>query len=598
MPTPRLTCASHPWARRLALLAAGFAAPALAQVRILPLGDSITNGGQGYVSYRYDLWFDLLAGGYGVDFVGSRSDLFDGDPIPSLYPDYFTTFDRQHEGYWGWRTDQIDAVIAPLAQAAQPDIVLMHLGSNDVGQSGAAGVANADFYLRSIINRIRGVNPSAVILIAQIIPIGPGTSYFDNSGWIPALNAAVAELAADLSTPLSPVVAVDHFTGFDLGTMMQPDGLHPNELGEAFQSGRWQAALLPFLTAGNIAPNVALTAPAGGATFTAPTSVPLAAAASDVDGIITAVRFFAGATLLATDTTEPYEFLWTNVAVGPHVLTAVAEDDAGATRISAAAAIRVLAPGDWTPIAVTNPSFETPILGDGQLAEGPGVIGGWTFDQSPLTYTGIFNPPEGSYPGAEGAGTPSGADAANAAYLFKNGPDQSVELRQTLAETLSPGTDYRVRVAIGRFLPNQPYAFSTYGGYAIELRAGDTVIAGDSDSVSPPVGQFTDAIVAVTSGVLDPQLVGQPLSLRLTISALDWPRSSHFDYVRIDRRPTPHPPPGDVDGDFDVDSADAQRFLDCIAGPASPVAPVCLPGDLDADGDVDAADLSDFQRLL
>ncbi len=579
-------------------MAAGLAAPAIAQVRILPLGDSITNGGQGYVSYRYDLWFDLLVGGYGVDFVGSRSDLFGGDPIPSLYPNYFTTFDRQHEGYWGWRTDQIDAAITPLAQAAQPDIVLMHLGSNDVGQSGSAGVANADFYLRSIISRIRGVNPNVVILIGQIIPIGPGTSYFDNSAWIPALNAVVADVAADLSTPLSPVVAVDHFTGFDVGTMMQPDGLHPNELGEAFQGGRWQAALQPFLTAGNIPPNVALTTPAGGATFIAPASIPLAATASDADGAVTAVRFFAGSTLLATDTTEPYEFLWTSAALGPHVLTAVAEDDAWATRTSAAAAILVLAPGDWTPIAVANPSFETPILGDGQLVEGPGVIGGWTFNQSPLTYTGIFNPPEGSYPGAGGAGTPSGADAANAAYLFKNGPDQSVELLQTLAETLSPGTDYRLRVAIGRFLPDQPYAFSTYGGYALELRAGGTVIAGDSDGVSPPVGQFTDAIVTVSSDALDPQLVGQPLSLRLTISALDWPRSSHFDNVRLDRRPTPPPPPGDMDGDFDVDSADALLFLDCIGGPSSPVAPACIPGDLNADGDVDAADLSAFQTLI
>ena len=41
----------------------------------------------------------------------------------------------------------------------------------------------------------------------------------------------------------TPVILVDHNTGFDLDTMMQPDGLHPNLAGEAFMAGVWLASL-------------------------------------------------------------------------------------------------------------------------------------------------------------------------------------------------------------------------------------------------------------------------------------------------------------------------------------------------------------------
>ena len=66
------------------------------------LGDSITNGGQSHVSYRYELWFDLEQQGFTVDFVGSQTEIDGGDP-PNLswYPDYFTGFDP--ESSWSGR---------------------------------------------------------------------------------------------------------------------------------------------------------------------------------------------------------------------------------------------------------------------------------------------------------------------------------------------------------------------------------------------------------------------------------------------------------------------------------------------------------------
>jgi len=55
-------------------------------------------------------------------------------------------------------------------------------------------------------------------------------------------------------------------------------------------------------------PVVSLTAPVSGATFTAPASMALQASASDSDGTVARVDFYAGATLLGSDTTSPYAF--------------------------------------------------------------------------------------------------------------------------------------------------------------------------------------------------------------------------------------------------------------------------------------------------
>ena len=89
---------------------------------------------------------------------------------------------------------------------------------------------------------------------------------------------------------------------------------------------------------------MSLTEPAAGAVFTAPASVAIAANASDTDGTVTTVEFYAGSTLIGTDTTAPYSMTWNNVAAGLYTLTAVARDNAGAMTVSGARDIRVDAP--------------------------------------------------------------------------------------------------------------------------------------------------------------------------------------------------------------------------------------------------------------
>ncbi len=97
--------------------------------------------------------------------------------------------------------------------------------------------------------------------------------------------------------------------------------------------------VLPPLTT---PPTVSITAPADGTTFLAPASITIAANAADSDGTVTKVEFFNGATKLGEDTTVPYAFDWTNVAIGTYSLTVKATDDMTAATTSATITVNVV----------------------------------------------------------------------------------------------------------------------------------------------------------------------------------------------------------------------------------------------------------------
>jgi subtilisin family serine protease len=99
----------------------------------------------------------------------------------------------------------------------------------------------------------------------------------------------------------------------------------------------------------NRSPIVQLTSPSAGTTFLAPASIALAASASDPDGTIAQVAFYAGTQLVAADSVAPFTFTWNAVPAGTYSLTAVATDDAGATTTSSAVVVQVVNPPDSTP---------------------------------------------------------------------------------------------------------------------------------------------------------------------------------------------------------------------------------------------------------
>jgi hypothetical protein len=121
----------------------------------------------------------------------------------------------------------------------------------------------------------------------------------------------------------------------DAGTTIQgvSDDLAgvPRPQGGSYDSGAYEFDY----RAGNRPPSIAISSPVPGATFVAPASLTITAAASDPDGYVAEVSFYANGTLLARDVTPPFVVTAAGALAGTYVLTATAMDDAAGTATSA-----------------------------------------------------------------------------------------------------------------------------------------------------------------------------------------------------------------------------------------------------------------------
>jgi hypothetical protein len=94
----------------------------------------------------------------------------------------------------------------------------------------------------------------------------------------------------------------------------------------------------PVGSGANVRPIVKLTSPPDGTnivSLTDPVALLLAATATDSDGTVPKVEFYADATRLGQVTTSPYTMLWTIPTSGTYQLTATATDNQGAMTVSA-----------------------------------------------------------------------------------------------------------------------------------------------------------------------------------------------------------------------------------------------------------------------
>ncbi len=187
------------------------------------------------------LWLDLVDDGLCIDYVGSLVDT-GLDEVPE------DDFDPQHEGHGGWTADELAGSIIGWTTAADPDIVLLLAGANDIIQGD--GVANAVFDVGLMIDGLRMLNPEVTVLLGRYFT--PYTPFPDD----PLFAAVLAEfaalddelllLAATKTAPSSPVITVDLGAGFD-AEFDTFDGVHPNAVGEQKIADAWRAVLSPLL---------------------------------------------------------------------------------------------------------------------------------------------------------------------------------------------------------------------------------------------------------------------------------------------------------------------------------------------------------------
>ncbi len=235
------------WARK-----AGWDPPATTTLRLEPLGDSITDGfrsstGNGYRGPLYD---ELRAEHHAEDFVGSLR-------VGSMS-------DPDNEGHSGWEISQIAAIATNSLATYRPNVVTLHLGTNDLKNNTA--VDTAPDRLDALIGQIFAAAPDTTVIVAGLIPVSSASLQES----IDSYNEQIARRVQAREKAGQHVLSVDMN---DLTTNDLSDGLHPNDAGyqkmaDVFDLGIDEASFLGWLgdpgpTAGTTPQNVCSHTPGG-----------------------------------------------------------------------------------------------------------------------------------------------------------------------------------------------------------------------------------------------------------------------------------------------------------------------------------------------
>jgi lysophospholipase L1-like esterase len=224
-----LSLAAHSVVAVLAAVVMAAAAPpatiAEKPVRIMALGDSVTDGltlPDGTPgSFRNDLWQLLKADRRTVDFVGSQA----SGEQPLGDPD--------HEGHPDWTIGQLNAKATDWLRTYQPDIILLHAGTDDL--AGVSTPQAAIAALSTLVGTIVAARPAAEVFVATLIP---SPSDVLNSQ-IRQFNEAVPGIVARRGNQVHLVDMYSALTGADLA-----DPLHPTGGGYSKMAARWFSALI------------------------------------------------------------------------------------------------------------------------------------------------------------------------------------------------------------------------------------------------------------------------------------------------------------------------------------------------------------------
>jgi lysophospholipase L1-like esterase len=199
-------------------------------IRIMPLGDSIT-AGIGTVDrggYREPLWEKCQVSGWDVSFVGSQQ----GGPNSML--------ERDNEGHPGWRIDQISGKVVGWLEATQAQVILLHIGTNDIIQGYSPDVAAAR--LQYLLDQITTTEPNADVIVAQIIPLGKPLL----DAKVAAYNRYIPLIAHQMAARGKHVLCIDMYNVVPVSDLT--DGIHPNIVGYALMANEWYQALRPIVT--------------------------------------------------------------------------------------------------------------------------------------------------------------------------------------------------------------------------------------------------------------------------------------------------------------------------------------------------------------
>ena len=207
--------------------------------KILNVGDSRVAGARPeFESYRYELWKNMIAGDWSVDFIGPLQD-------DASYPAFMgLAFDRDHAGVGGFQTIDILREMETITGIMDtPSIILMDIGGNDLlgGRPVDETIAN----INTIIDQFQEIYPDAILAIEQIAPGMTGIMTSQILQSFTAFNQKIMEVSNQQSNANQTVIAVDMAAGWSDEYLA--DDLHYNEKGAKVVADRYYQAIKPFL---------------------------------------------------------------------------------------------------------------------------------------------------------------------------------------------------------------------------------------------------------------------------------------------------------------------------------------------------------------
>ena len=211
--------------------------------KIMPFGDSITDGFGTDGSYRIELFRLAHQAGKNITFVGSQSNgpsMVDGVPFPP-----------EHEGHSGFtiyptpsRSGISPFVDTSIPQFA-PHIITLMIGTNDAIDD--YQMANAPTRLGMLIDSIFTKLPNVLLVVAQPIPSQDDAL----NGRLQTYGAAIPAIVKARADAGKHILVVDMYAPFaavaDYKTSLLKDTWHPNVAGDVILGQQWYSVLAPSL---------------------------------------------------------------------------------------------------------------------------------------------------------------------------------------------------------------------------------------------------------------------------------------------------------------------------------------------------------------
>ena len=212
-----------------------------ASTKIMPLGDSITwdwyyndiRTDAELSGYRNHLWYQLQDGEYSVDFVGSKTN--GGAVLPS--------YDGNNEGYTGETSYQIAYKVYNLLENNTPDIILLHIGTNDSAYYSDASAEGVERILNEIDRFENDKGVKINVVLARIISL---QNTPDGPAWVAKFNYNIDEMVRNRNDDVY-IVDMEYGAGIDYSRDIMPDGIHPNDSGYVKMATAWYTALKNIL---------------------------------------------------------------------------------------------------------------------------------------------------------------------------------------------------------------------------------------------------------------------------------------------------------------------------------------------------------------